>query len=433
MTTRVCLALPTNRDCAPAIAALAAEAAHGAARFDAQVHVLVLDSCGGPALTAHRATVAELPAAPGVVVHHIDEAAQRAFLAEAVERSGAPEPKLLLDLLLPAGVSYGACTNRAFLLAAALGCSSVHRRDSDSRYQELAGVPVYPIDHELTAIGRRAAEVAPLLSTDRLPPAAAPLPVALVGGSFIGAMSVDLAAIQQADPEVYREIIGLSIPADCPPIWRDHLVRESFRGAGSTAFTHDRTTLTHVSATRVDMCNIALDAGVWGRVPLPPAIDTIGSDYFLIHLVQRAGLPGVLHNRHIVNFHTDERRTGPGFLAYQERLAKYFLAAPYLEALYARLAAADLFTPDGLLDNATVADLVRSVAEVEQTGNAERLDVLDRCYRRLGGPWAQAADALADRRARLLTDTVRDLDDFARLTDAWPALIEAAARTELAG
>ncbi|MGX1633651.1 DUF6271 family protein, partial [Streptomyces albidoflavus] len=45
--------------------------------------------------------------------------------------------------MLPGGLSYGACTNRAFLIAAALGCESVHRRDSDSRYQTLAGHGFY--------------------------------------------------------------------------------------------------------------------------------------------------------------------------------------------------------------------------------------------------------------------------------------------------
>lgn len=65
-------------------------------------------------------------------------------------------PELMLDLMLPAGVSYGACTNRAFLIAAALGCDSVHRRDSDSTYQTLNGETVFPVHHELASLGKTA-------------------------------------------------------------------------------------------------------------------------------------------------------------------------------------------------------------------------------------------------------------------------------------
>lgn len=88
--------------------------------------------------------MAALPPSPGVTVHHLDEDEQRAFLHEVIGRSGGAPPDRLLELMLPSGVSYGACTNRAFLIAQALGCTSVHRRDSDSRYQHLDGEPVFP-------------------------------------------------------------------------------------------------------------------------------------------------------------------------------------------------------------------------------------------------------------------------------------------------
>ncbi len=197
---RVCLTLPTDRACAATVRAVAEEAAHGARHFDIEVHLLILDSSGAADLAAHREAVAALPPEPGVVVHHFDEDEQRDFLRGAVARSGVAAPDRVLDLMLPSGVSYGACTNRAFLIAEALGCASVHRRDSDSRYQYLDGKPVLPIHHELTAIGRRAADVAGLVSRSRLDPALADRPVAMVGGSFVGEMSVDVAEIRALDP-----------------------------------------------------------------------------------------------------------------------------------------------------------------------------------------------------------------------------------------
>ncbi|WP_282692740.1 DUF6271 family protein [Streptomyces sp. CC208A] len=421
---RVCLTLPTDRACTATIAAVAEEAAYGAREFGVEVHLLVLDSSAPADLAAHRAAVAGLPPAPGVVVHHLDEDAQRAFLRETVAAAGLAGADRLLGLMLPAGVSYGACTNRAFLLAEALGCASVHRRDSDSRYQLLGGEPVFPIHHELAALGRRAADVAGSVTRSRLDPGCADRTVAVAGGSFVGEPSVDLAELRALDPEAYREVVGLSIPSGHPELWRRHLIDEAFRGAGTAPFTADLTTLTLVAPTRVDMCNVALGREVYGRVPLPPATDTIGTDYFLLHLARHARLPGVLHNRHIVNFYTGERRSDEGFLAYQLRFAKYLLAVPHLEAVYTGLATAGgaLLGPGGLIRPAAVAALLRESAGLDPTGNEARLDVLDRRYRALGGRYATAAALFAARRERLLAEARADMADFALLVDAWGPL-----------
>ncbi|MFH9725592.1 DUF6271 family protein [Streptomyces sp. NPDC017254] len=427
---RVCLTLPTNRACAATIRAVAEEAAHGARHFGAEVRLLVLDSSDAPALAEHREAVAALPAVPGVIAHHLDEDEQRTFLREVIARSGVAAPDRMLDLMLPDRVSYGACTNRAFLIAEALGCTSVHRRDSDSRYQYLDGEPVFPLHEELTSLGRRAADAAGLVSRSRLDPACADRPVALVGGSFVGEMSVDVEEIRRLDPAVYEDVVGLSVPADYPEIWRRNLIAESFRGAGTTPYTGDRSTLMSVSPMRVDMCNIALDREVYARVPLPPATDTIGSDYFLLHLIQDARLPGVLHNRHIVNFHTGERRSDAGFLAYQLRFAKFLLAAPHLTSVYTAMKEAGdaLLDDEGHVRADTVAGFARDSthgSRVDRAENAGRLDVLIRSYRALGGRWATAADVLASLRERLLDEARQDMEEFALLTDTWEALTRA--------
>ncbi|MER7760399.1 DUF6271 family protein [Streptomyces sp. NPDC097619] len=425
---RVCLTLPTNRPSAATIRAVAEEAAHGARGSDTEVHLLVLDSSDPATLAAHREVVAALSPAPGVVVHHYDEDRQRTFLRKVIERSGAASPGRLLDLVLPSGTSYGACTDRAFLLAEALGCSSVHRRDSDSRYQYLDGEPVFPFPLELATLGPPASEVSGRVTRSRLDPAFADRPVSLVGGSFVGEMSVDLDEIRRLDPAVYEEVVGLSVPEGMPELWRRNLIAESFRGAGNTAFTRDLTTLTRVSPTRVDMCNIALDREVYSRVPLPPALDTIGSDYFLIHLVHDAGLPGVLHNRHIVNYHTPERRSGAGFLAYHLRYAKFLLSGPLFEAVYDTLRQAGdaLLDGDGRIRPEAVAPALRAGAAVDRTRGAERLAALTGAYRRLGGRYAEAAHRLTGHAEELLDEVHRDLADFALLADAWPALTLAA-------
>ncbi|MFE7590283.1 DUF6271 family protein [Kitasatospora sp. NPDC057512] len=427
----VCLTLPTNRACADTITAIGAEAAHAVRRFGVRVHLLVLDSADPATRARHAAALAALPAVEGVVVHHLDEDAQRAFLREAIDRSGAADRDRLLRLMLPDAVSYGACTNRAFLLAAALGCASVHRRDSDSRYQLLDGEPVFPIEHELATLGLKAADAAAAVTENRLDAEHADKPVALVGASFVGELSVDIGEIRELDPEVYHDVVALWAPTGASEEEKRELVADSFTGGGSEPFTADRAVLDLPDIWHIDMCNIGLHHEVYERVPLPPATDTIGSDYFLHHLVRDATLPGVTHNRHIVNYYTPERRTGPGFAAYQLRYAKFLLSMLYLYPVYAEMEAAGgaLLDEQHRVRPEVIADSARRSAATDRAENHRRLAELDRCYRRLGGKYAGFADELTPLRARLLDEAQADIEDFAVLIDAWGPLVRAAKAT----
>ncbi|MCX4746819.1 DUF6271 family protein [Kitasatospora sp. NBC_01287] len=433
---RICLTLPTNRACAGTISEIRAEAAYAAGHFDVEVHLLILDSAERPVFAEHAKVVAEAQPVPNVLVHHLDEAAQRDFLRRVIERAELPAelpgPAALLDLMLPSGVSYGACTNRAFLLAAALGCRSVHRRDSDSSYQLHDGEPVFPIHHELASLGKRALDAAAGVCETVLEPDQEQRPVVLVGSSFVGELSVDISEIQRLDPEVYHEVVSLWAPFDRSAQEKRELVEESFRGAGTEPFTGDHSLLTVVDPMRVDMCNVSFHQ-VHEQVPLPPATDTIGSDYFLLHLVRDAQLPGVLHNRNIVNFYTGERRTDPGFLAYQLRFAKFFLSMLYFNAIYRAMAEAgpSLLDEEYRVRVGAVTALVRESVRLDRAENTSRLDVLDRCYRRLGGRYAAFADLLAGRRGELLDEARSDIEDFARLIEAWEPLIRASKATSV--
>jgi hypothetical protein len=429
---RICLTLPTNRACAEAISAIAEEAAYAAGQFDVEVHLLILDSSDEATFAEHAKVVRETPAARNVIAHHLGEAEQREFLRRVIHRADTAKPDLVLDLMLPADLSYGACTNRAFLIGAALGCESVHRRDSDSRYQAVDGVPVFPVHHELMSLGKRASDAADGVDETTLDPKHAHKPVTMVGSSFVGEMSVDIDEMYQLDRDVYYDVVSLWAPGQWSAEEKKRLADESFRGAGSDAFTHDHATLTVVDPMDVDMCNIAFHR-VHEWVPLPPATNTIGSDYFLMHLVHDATLPGVLHNRHIVNFYTGERRTDPGFMAYQLRFAKFFLSMLYFNFIYARMAEAS----ETLLDDRyqvrvpTITEFVRESTRLDRKENIQRLDTLDRSYRKLGGRYAEFADILAARRERLLDEAQQDINDFALLIEAWAPMIHASRATSL--
>ncbi|MEU5775985.1 DUF6271 family protein [Streptomyces venezuelae] len=424
---RICLTLPTNRSCPQTIAAIAEEAAYAAAHFDVEAHLLILDSSDTATFADHTRAVAALPDVPHVVVHHLDEAAQRDFLRTVIDRAEVAKPELMLDLMLPESLSYGACTNRAFLVARALGCESVHRRDSDSRYQSVDGEPVFPVHHELMSLGKPAREAAHGVSESALEPDHADRRVAMVGSSFVGELSVDIGEIQRIDPDVYHDVVSLWAPEHWSDAEKRALVDESFRGAGTDPFERDHALLGLVDPMRVDMCNISFH-DVHEHVPLPPATDTIGSDYFLIHLVHDAGLPGVLHNRNIVNYYTGERRTDAGFLAYQTRYAKFLLSMLYFNHIYDRMAEAgeELLDGEGHVRPSVIAGFARQSTALDQAENVRRLDRLDAAHRTLGGRYADVADHLAVHRERLLDEARGDIEDFALLTEAWQPLMRAA-------
>lgn len=428
MRTRICLALPTNRPCADTLAALHAEAVYGADNFEVEIHVLILDSSDSTAHAAHRAAVDALAAVPHVAVHLLNETAQRVFIERVIADSGLDDGERLLGLMLPRGVSYGACTNRAFLIAAALGCESVHRRDSDSAYQTLHGSPVFPIHHELAALGRRAGDAVGAVTESTLEPAQADRTVVIAGASFVGELSVDIGEIERLDNDVYHEVVGLWAPADWTEARKRELVSESFRGAGLEPFVQDHSVLGGVDPMRIDMCNIAFHRDAFARVPLLPALDTIGSDYFLMHAIYDAGLPGVLHNRHIVNYYTQERRTDSGFAAYQLRFTKFFLSMLYLNHIYERMGEAGetLLDESGRLRSAAIAELARESTRLDTSENRWRLETIDRCYRKLGGRYAAFADSIALRHAELIDQARTDIEEFALLTEVWEPLLRTA-------
>ncbi|MFZ4249420.1 DUF6271 family protein [Streptomyces griseoincarnatus] len=433
-TDRICLALPTNRACAEAITGIAEEGAYAARTFGTEVHLVILDSCDQATWTEHTRVVADLPATPGVTVHHLDEARQRQFLRRTIRRSRLAAPDRLLDLMLPADLSYGACTNRAFLIAGALGCRSVHRRDSDCSYQVLDGEKVFPIHHELASLGKTASKASAAVTETHLAARHGHRRVSMVGASFIGEPSVDIAEIEQRDASVYHDIVSLWAPTHWSDEQKEQLVEESFKGAGTTPFTADHSTLTLVDPMRVDMSNIAFDHEVYERVPLPPATDTIGSDYFLIHLVHDAALPGVLHNRHIQNYYTPFRRTDAGFRAYQMRFVKFLLSMLYLNDVYGRMGGA---ADTALLDEReqvrgdVVSGFLRESAALDRTENVWRLDRVSTAYRKLGGRYAEFTDLMDARREELLDAAQRDTEDFALLIDVWPRLVGTARESGL--
>lgn len=415
------------------IATMGREASYAARVFDVEVHLLILDSCEGSAYSTNTHavdTLREVTHDSRVVVHHLDEAQQREFFERALARAGLRNSSEVLRLMLPSGVSYGACINRAFIIAAALGCESVHHRDSDCEYQVADEAELFPIQHELASLGQPAASVLQNMTEVTLSKTHGVLPVAVVGGSFVGERSVDIADIDAADPEAYFDVVSLWASPRSSDSEKRALVEESFKGARNATFQMDSAKLALLDPMRMDMCNSGIHR-VYEWVPLCPATETIGSDYFLLHVIKHAGLPSVVHNRHILNYYTRERKTDSGFLAYQARFVKFLLSMLYLHDVYDRMeeAGSSMLDRDGRVRAKCISEFISASTRLDRSPNLEKLDQIDTTYRKLGGRYTVFAESLVPRRAQLLDEARSDMMDFATLVDAWGPFMEAAKST----
>lgn len=458
---RICLAIPTNRECTAAIAALVQEAGHAVRHFPVQVVVLIADTASsGIAADNSRALQQAMHAlevqysatevqhnkldARRIEAHHFTAPEQAALLTQIIScaalqaRALEHEQKRELErelhaLLLPDGVSYGAATNRLFLLAQYLGCDSLHRRDSDSRYQLASGSVIYPIHHELRCIGLPASAVANLVDQTVATPLHADCPVMLVGASYVGALSIDVAPMFARDAEAAYRIVGQFAPSHLSAADKRDWVDCSYLHTGQSRLEQDRSELAHGHSFLIDTCNICFSQ-IQQVLPLPPACDTIGTDYFLLSLMNILALPVVHHNRHIENFHTPERRSAQGFVEYQFRLVKYFLYMSWLHATVRALdqARAQLWlAPPGATLAWNLPLLHAVLAEPEPLAridaeNAAKLSELQQQYARLGGAYAEFAALLTEQAPQLLQACRDDIARYAAFAPHWPALMRAA-------
>ncbi len=107
---------------------------------------------------------------------------------------------------------------------------------------------------------------------------------------------------------------------------------------------------------------------------------------------------------------------------------KFLLSMRYFHHVYDRMAGAGTALLDDLghVRPETVTAFLRESTALDRTENIWRLDRLDTAYRKLGGRYAEFADLVAGERETLLDEARSDIEDYARLIESWPALIEAA-------
>ncbi|MGF1748335.1 DUF6271 family protein [Vibrio cionasavignyae] len=422
---KICLFLPTNRECANAIGLMIKEAKYAVDNFNVLVHVLILDTSSGDEYKSNLDAVKQYDHVNKVSVSYFDDERQKSFIRNVINDAKQHDVMArLLAIMLPEGCSYGACTNRGFLISTAFGCDSIHRRDSDSRLQRVNGEYIFPIYQELRSLSQNAHDVSGNVDYVTLLPEQEQMPVSLVGGAFIGAMSVDVQEMQSINSDVYETIVSLDVPDSYSEAQRKEFVEKSFKGNGIKRFNGDRSSLCSVDPYAVDMCNVSFYK-VHQKIPLPPAKSTIASDYFLIHMINSSKLPGVEHNRHIDNYHTPERKTDDGFFDYQIRLVKYYVSLNYFGFIFSRLdeLGLELLDHDYQVNSEVVLAVIEESLKLDQETAKKTLNIIIKEYAKLGGRYEKLSCMISARFSELLSEAKADMEDFRFLTGVWSSLI----------
>lgn len=186
--------------------------------------------------------------------------------------------------------NYGNAFNRLYLIAAMMGATHLHRRDSDVCPQYLARpdgslAPLLPIELEVQYLGK--------VVDDRV--------VQFAGGGYTGMESLDVAHLSKdGDTGPLRRFYRLlSISDDiCDAILRAESATERLPYGGDELV---------FDGFRTPHCGNLAIGPVFELLPSSPAPYALGTDYFAINCLNKLGFGRLTHNRDLAHEYVAER------------------------------------------------------------------------------------------------------------------------------
>ncbi|MGH3936171.1 MAG: DUF6271 family protein [Pseudonocardiaceae bacterium] len=436
--TRI-LYVPTNRSCVPAISSGTAECATLAAETHEEHLFLLVEHDDGDRISEHSAALDEDRSRHGVPVLHLTVSAWRRVLSGILAESGldAADRDRAGNLLTRQGVAYGVGPNKAFLVSAALGVDTVHRRDSDHLPDTRDGGPTYPGLLETRAIGRPVREVSPITNADAVPPEQWDQIVLFTGSGMFGDPPHDRQELIAAGEEFGVRVLGLSSPWMSPEnLLRD--VRGYFVGESTIRYDDDFYAIDDSGRTEL---GVSCQRRIFLELPEMPIPNTLGCDYFQKNLLYQLDRPVMFHSRKMRHSY-DARRAESSvesYVDYSMRDLRYVVLWPIWSRHNENIRAnpATFLRPDGSIDADRYVASFRS-ALAEKLPEAKGVGLkFAQVYRdaaaQVDGTRAARLSAVAAEAERLDVEIVGQISDgieeFCWLTERWGALVRAAART----
>ncbi|MGI9001656.1 MAG: DUF6271 family protein [Pseudonocardia sp.] len=435
--TRI-LYIPTNRLCVPAIGSATAECAALVGETGEEHIFLLVEHDNDDRIAEHSAALDEDRARHGVPVLHLTVDAWRRVLSAVLAESelDAADRDRAGTLLSRQGVAYGVGPNKAFLVAAALGVDTVHRRDSDHLPDTRDGGPGFPGLLETRAIGRSVREVSSIANADAVPREQWDQTVLFVGSGMFGDPPHDRQELIAAGEEFGVRVLGLSSPWMSPEnLVRD--VRGYFVGESTIRYDDDHYEIDESGRTEL---GVSCVRRMFLELPEMPISDTLGCDYCQKNLLYQLARPVVFHSRKMRHSYDDRRRESAveSYVDYSMRDLRYVVLWPIWSRHNENIRAdpAGFLRPDGSLDaDRYVASFRSALAEKlpEAKGVGLRFAQVYRdAAAQVDGTHATRLSAVATEAERLGDEVARQVGDgveeFCWLVERWGDLVRAAAQ-----
>ncbi|HEY1616657.1 MAG TPA: DUF6271 family protein [Streptosporangiaceae bacterium] len=382
---------------------------------------------------AHAELLRKLAGGQGARYLHLTTDRWDAVLATALGSCSftAPVRERVRRLLSPEAVSYSGGPNKCALLAAALGVTVVHRRDSDQVADIRDGEKAFPGVLEAAAIGKAITDL-PKSSAPTEGGSAAHASIRFVGSSIFGDSGHDRRDLLASGEEHLIALERLSRPG----LTLSELTAAAHRKfAVDPALRHEGDFWDSNDPGRVSV-GVACVKDMFYELPEMPMENMLGSDYYNKSIAGALGYPVVYHSRKMRHTY-DPVRAGntdlPTVTSYALRDLRNVMFLPVRAGLCGAVAERpDHFTDDaGHLRQDRLADQLEGVYGQHAAGMREVPRRYSEIYATAAAkaPTALAtrlravAEASARSSETVLEELRKGVEDYSLLIRAWKELI----------
>ncbi|OKP77920.1 hypothetical protein A3842_15415 [Paenibacillus sp. P3E] len=319
-------AIPTNRLVLPAVQSILIEMTSMQQRGIDPEELIILDNGPSHVVIKNKKDIMALQKTTSIPIIHHDLNDQLEWIRDLAEH-GQWDLAELTRLLYPhpEEVDYGKVFNMLYLVAARYGRKVIHRRDSDC-FTPLGDETLYPVSGEMQFIGKKVAEVLPMMDTcESLTDELLQEEIWIAGSDYIGDWNVTLELLQQHNTQTLNEFLTLlSIPEARIPAYIDAKYSDgelNFRTRPLLITCEQLPDIPEIVPNYPECGNIAM-MEIFKWIPNFIGSHCIGFDYHTYILGSLLKVPAVYHTQRIIHAHEYTRKQQDGTLNYWKGIAK---------------------------------------------------------------------------------------------------------------
>lgn len=416
--------IPTNRLCTNSIESLLLEIPYIEEKFGIDLTVTMIDSSDYESSKRNSEIFNKMvknckkSKAYYITTDHID------FICRnALERMNIPNKSEILSLLVNKELSYGNAANRTFVVAAALNADYIHRRDSDTYLQNnQTGSILSPLELELKFLGKKISEVKNDVSgTCNFSPDDT---VYMVGGGYKGNWPLDYEDLVTINVESLYKLVHLGKPILSDEQNKDYVQRRYIYGS-EEVYQNDE--VSYSVENFIDAGNFSLYK-IFNYLPISPASETTGTDYFYHAILGKLHMPMIYHNRRVLHKHDPERYINQQMYSYHLRLVKSRCLVRCYTSLFKDMTAnRNCYFEDNRFLAENLANQLIFISNKDLSEDQEYvIDSMVDIYQKTGSAkYAELANFIKENKRTVIQQTPKDVYNYGILTKIWPDLIDA--------